>query len=101
MEESGRIDSGSRAAGAFEHWLLAFYPLWQWLVLIPAAAVFTVVGALAAMGMCAFGLQRQANLGVTELNGTHGRMQAGEKALPSARPRAQGVHPMRWLAVLM
>ena len=64
MEESGRIDSGSRAAGAFEHWLLAFYPLWQWLVLIPAAAVFTVVGALAAMGMCAFGLQRQANLGV-------------------------------------
>src|SRR6056297_3476133 len=64
MEESGRIDSDTRAAGAFEHWLLAIYPLWQWLVLIPAAAIFTVAGALAAIAMCAFGLQRQANLGV-------------------------------------
>lgn len=64
MEESSRIGSSSRVPGAFEHWLLALYPLWQWLVLIPAAAVFTVVGALVAIGMCAFGLQRQANLGV-------------------------------------
>ncbi|HKL53922.1 MAG TPA: lysophospholipid acyltransferase family protein [Wenzhouxiangellaceae bacterium] len=64
MEESSRIDAASRAPGAFEHWLLAIYPLWQWLVLIPAAAIFTVAGALAAIAMCAFGLQRQANLGV-------------------------------------
>jgi len=64
MEQSSRIDSESRAPGAFEHWLLAIYPLWQWLVLIPAAAIFTVVGALVAIAMCAFGLQRQANLGV-------------------------------------
>jgi len=64
MEESSRIDSGSRECGVFEHWLLALYPLWQWLVLVPVAAVVTVVGALVAIAMCAFGLQRQANLGV-------------------------------------
>lgn len=64
MEESGRIEGEARDSGAYEHWLLALYPLWQWLVLLPAAAIFTVVGALAAIAMCAFGLQRQANLGV-------------------------------------
>lgn len=64
MEESSRIDSDTRAPGAFEHWLLVLYPLWQWLVLIPAAAVLTVVTALVAVVMCSFGLQRQANVGV-------------------------------------
>lgn len=58
------MDSESSAPGAFEHWLLAFYPLWQWLVLIPAAALATVVTALLTIAMCAFGLHRQANLGV-------------------------------------
>jgi len=64
MEDSGRIESYARTPGAFAHWLLALYPLWQWLVLIPAAAVYTIAGALVAIVMCAFGLQREANLGV-------------------------------------
>ncbi|HMB38601.1 MAG TPA: lysophospholipid acyltransferase family protein [Wenzhouxiangellaceae bacterium] len=64
MEESSRIDSGARLPGASEHWSLVLYPLWQWLVLIPATAIFTVIAALIAIVMCAFGLQRQANLGV-------------------------------------
>lgn len=43
---------------------MALYPLWQWLVLIPAAAIFTIVAALAAIVLCAFGLRRQANQSV-------------------------------------
>jgi len=64
MEESRRIESRTPAAGAYEHWLLVLYPLWQWLVLIPIAALITIAAALAAVLMSAFGLQRQANLGV-------------------------------------
>ena len=64
MEESERINSGSRATGASTHWLMSLYPLWQWLVLIPASAIVTVIAALGAIVLSALGMQRRANLGV-------------------------------------
>jgi 1-acyl-sn-glycerol-3-phosphate acyltransferase len=60
MEESG-IDSPDRGTRG---WADALYPLWQWLVLIPVVAVYTVLGAPAAMLVCAFGQQRAANIGI-------------------------------------
>ena len=51
MEESG-IDSPDRGTRG---WADALYPFWQWLVLIPVVAVYTVLGAPAAMLVCAFG----------------------------------------------
>lgn len=63
MDQGGRIDSGFGVLGASAHWLTLFYPLWQWLVLAPAALVFTLVAAPSAMLLCAFGRPRQANLG--------------------------------------
>ncbi len=64
MEESSRITSRAGAAGASAHWAMPLYPLWQWLVLIPFAAIVTVIGALITIGLCAFGLQRRANMDV-------------------------------------
>ncbi len=42
-------------------WLM-LYPLWQWLVLIPLAVLFTVLAAPVAILMCLFGYKRAANL---------------------------------------
>jgi len=64
MEDSERINSGPRATGASTHWLISLYPLWQWLVLIPASAIATVVAALGAIVLSALGMQRRANLEV-------------------------------------
>jgi len=64
MENSGRLNSRAGAPGASDHWLMPLYPVWQWLVLIPLVAVATVVAALAAMMLCAFGQKRRANTGV-------------------------------------
>lgn len=64
MEDSRSIDSQSARAGASDHWLTALYPVWQWFVLIPIVALFTVVAAPIAIVMCAFGLKRRANLAI-------------------------------------
>ena len=50
--------------GASAHWLMPLYPLWQWLVLVPVTAVVTVLTALGSVALCAFGLQRRANVEV-------------------------------------
>ncbi len=61
MEESGRMNAGAARVGASNHPLGVLYPLWQWLVLIPVAGLFTVVAAPVAIVMCAFGHKRRAN----------------------------------------
>ena len=43
-------------------WLLMFYPLWQWLVLIPLSVLFTVFAAPVAITMCLLGYKRAANV---------------------------------------
>ncbi|MGK7297022.1 MAG: lysophospholipid acyltransferase family protein [Candidatus Wenzhouxiangella sp. M2_3B_020] len=62
MEQSDRWQSAASGTGASRHWLTALYPLWQWLVMVPVVAAFTVVGAVFAIVMCAFGKKRAANL---------------------------------------
>ena len=64
MEQSDRWQSARSGTGASRHWLTTLYPLWQWLVLIPVVAAYTVVGAVVAIVVCAFGRKRAANLGI-------------------------------------
>lgn len=61
MEESGGLDTrGSESRS----WTEALYPVWQWLVLVPLVTLYTIVGAPAAMAVCAFGHHRFANVGI-------------------------------------
>ena len=43
------------------------YPLWQWLVLLPAMVLFTIIAAPVAIVVCLFGGQRFANLRIAAL----------------------------------
>lgn len=52
-----------RVAGwSFPRRMVRFYPVWQWLVLVPAAVLLTLVAAPVAIGCCLAGAQRFANL---------------------------------------
>lgn len=48
-------------------WLDRLYPFWQWLVLLPAIVVFTIIAAPVAILVCLFGGQRFANLRIAAL----------------------------------
>ncbi len=43
------------------------YPLWMWLVLLPATVLFTIIAAPIAIVVCLFGGQRFANLRIAAL----------------------------------
>jgi len=64
INDSGRMKTGAPRAGALERWLIGLYPVWQWLVLIPAAVVLTMIAAPVAIVMCALGYKRRANIAV-------------------------------------
>lgn len=64
MDESRRMDAGTPRIGAASHPLSGLYPLWQWLVLIPAASLFTVFATPVAIVACALGYKRWANMAI-------------------------------------
>ncbi|MDT8449233.1 MAG: lysophospholipid acyltransferase family protein [Wenzhouxiangellaceae bacterium] len=55
-EHSGRAPHTSRA--------VTLYPLWQWAVLVPVMVLATIVAALLAVLLSAFGFKRAANIHV-------------------------------------
>jgi 1-acyl-sn-glycerol-3-phosphate acyltransferase len=54
--------STSHAESNRPPWLDRLYPLWLWLVLLPAVVIYTMIAAPLAMLACLFGGQRFANL---------------------------------------
>ncbi|MBY6205788.1 lysophospholipid acyltransferase family protein [Halomonas denitrificans] len=51
----------------FPTWLDRLYPLWMWLILLPAVVLFTIIAAPVAILVCLFGGQRFANLRIAAL----------------------------------
>jgi 1-acyl-sn-glycerol-3-phosphate acyltransferase len=64
MDESRRMDAETPRIGAARHPLSGLYPVWQWLVLIPGAALFTVFATPVAIAACALGYKRWANMAI-------------------------------------
>jgi len=64
MDESRRMDAETPRIGAARHPLSGLYPLWQWLVLIPGATLFTVLATPVAIAACALGYKRWANMAI-------------------------------------
>jgi len=64
MNRDGEIRQRRAATARADPWWLALYPLWQWLVLVPATAAWTVVSALAAIALSLTGRPGAANVQV-------------------------------------
>ena len=62
MTDPSNIDSQDWRERSAGNWLLMLYPLWQWLVLIPIAVIFTILAAPVAIVMCLLGYKRAANM---------------------------------------
>ncbi|MEM1080588.1 MAG: lysophospholipid acyltransferase family protein [Pseudomonadota bacterium] len=57
-------DRSDFSPGTSSRGWLRCYPLWQWLVLIPLAVLYTVLAAPVAIVLCLLGFKRAANLRV-------------------------------------
>ncbi len=64
MDSQGQIETGGSCTGAWNHWLVALYPLWQWLVLVPFTLLVTVVAAMITIAISFAGYPSFANLQV-------------------------------------
>ncbi|MEM7053680.1 MAG: lysophospholipid acyltransferase family protein [Pseudomonadota bacterium] len=61
MSDRPTVDNETAEPKAPNDGLLMLYPLWQWLVLIPLAVLFTIFAAPVAIVMCLLGYKRAAN----------------------------------------